>query len=106
MKSSETFLLFVYVPESHAGAVRAAIGEAGAGRLGDYEHCSFSAKGTGRFRPTDKANPFIGNSGTLEEVTEEKIEVICSKECLELVLEVIRKAHPYEEVPMGVFPLL
>ena len=43
--------LVIYVPTDAAPAVRQAIGEAGAGRLGNYSHCSFSLDGTGRFTP-------------------------------------------------------
>jgi len=41
----------VNVQTDHADAVRTAMGEAGAGRLGNYQYFSFSIKGTGRFIP-------------------------------------------------------
>ena len=43
--------------------VRAALAEAGAGRIGDYDHASFSTPGQGRFRPLEGANPTIGAVG-------------------------------------------
>ena len=71
--------IVVYVPETEADAVRAAMGEAGAGRLGNYSFCSFSVKGTGRFRPEAGAAPAVGAVGKLEEVAEERIEVVCER---------------------------
>ena len=43
--------IVVFAPETHADAVREAMGKAGAGKMGNYSFCSFSAKGIGRFKP-------------------------------------------------------
>ena len=51
--------IVIYVPVSHAGAVRRTLGECGAGHIGNYDYCSFSQKGTGRFRPGEGTNPHI-----------------------------------------------
>ena len=51
------------------------LADAGAGRIGDYDHASFSAPGTGRFRPLEGANPAIGAVGQVESVAEERVEV-------------------------------
>lgn len=56
----------VFVPETHANAVREAMGKAGAGASGNYNFCSFSIKGIGRFKPLEGANPAIGEVGKLE----------------------------------------
>jgi len=103
--STENAKLVVTVPESHADVVREAIGEAGAGKVGNYGFCSFSSKGTGRFKPEDGATPAIGQVGTLEAVAEERIEVTCSREILGEVIEAIKKVHPYEEVAIDIYPL-
>lgn len=97
--------LVVTVPESHADIVREAIGKAGAGRVGNYSFCSFSSKGTGRFLPLDGANPAIGSIGTLESVSEERIEVNCDQELLTDVVAAIRSVHPYEEPVIDVYAL-
>lgn len=68
--------LVVYVPETHAAAVREAIGSAGAGHIGNYSHCTFNSRGIGTFLPQEGANPFIGEKGTLEQVEEVRIETI------------------------------
>ncbi|MBI2743511.1 MAG: hypothetical protein HYX48_06310 [Chlamydiales bacterium] len=93
------------VPETHAGAVREAMGRAGAGKVGNYSFCSFSVKGVGRFMPSKGSNPFIGKEGVMEEVAEERIEAICSRSILEHVLEEIKKAHPYEETVIDIYPV-
>jgi hypothetical protein len=97
--------LVVFVPESHTDIVREAMGAAGAGHIGNYSHCTFSSKGVGRFKPEQGANPHIGEVGKLEEVVEERIETICSREQLAEVIAAIKKVHPYEEVAMDVYPL-
>lgn len=99
------YKLVIFVPESHTDIVREAMGKAGAGKIGNYDFCTFSTKGIGRFKPNDKANPHIGESGKLEEVVEERIETVCSKELLPKVLEAIKKVHPYEEIAYDVYPL-
>jgi hypothetical protein len=45
------YKIVVFSPESHADILREAMGAAGAGKIGNYCHCTFSIKGTGRFRP-------------------------------------------------------
>lgn len=95
----------VAVPSTHAKAVRKAAGGAGAGRLGNYSHASFSVKGTGRFLPKEGANPTIGIVGQMEEVGEERIEWTCTWENASTVIAAIRSAHPYEEPVIDVYPL-
>ena len=64
--------LVIFVPLSHADAVRQALGEAGAGKIGNYDFCSFSSRGTGRFRGNEKTNPAIGEAGKYEAAEQEK----------------------------------
>ncbi|MFH0851635.1 MAG: hypothetical protein V1876_02700 [Candidatus Peregrinibacteria bacterium] len=89
--------LIVYVPVGAANSVRDAMASAGAGRIGKYDSCSFSSRGTGRFRPLKGANPAIGDIGSLEEVEEERIEAVVKAEDLKNVLKAITDVHPYEE---------
>jgi len=97
--------IVVYVPLTHAHAVRDAIGKAGGGRLGNYSHCSFSTRGIGRFRPEAGAHPAIGKVGHLEAVDEERIEVTCDSALVREVLAAISRAHPYEEPALDVWAL-
>lgn len=103
---SKNVKVVVFVPESHAGRVRLAMGEAGAGRIGNYTHCSFSTKGIGRFRGEKGAKPTVGKAGRIEEVPEERIEMVCDRRLLKKVISAIKEVHPYEEVPIYVYPLI
>lgn len=97
--------LVVYVPETHAAAVREAIGNAGAGHIGNYSHCTFNSRGIGTFLPEEGANPFIGKKGELEEVEEVRVETIFPASLQKKVIAAMLKAHPYEEIAYDVYPL-
>ena len=98
----ELATLTVYVDAEHADRVRSALAQAGAGAIGDYDTCSFSSPGTGRFRPLPGSDPFIGTSpgevdgAVLEEVDEVRIEVVVPRERRAAVLAALLRAHPYE----------
>lgn len=98
--------IIVTVPLTHSDILRKAIGEAGAGSLGDYDYCSFSCRGIGRFRANSKAKPFIGKANEIEEVEEERIEVICERRNAKNVIKAIRETHPYEEPAIDIYPLI
>jgi len=102
----EKLKIVVFVPLTHAEKVREVIGKAGGGILGNYYYCSFSSKGTGRFKPNKKANPHIGKANILEKVEEEKIEFICSRNKAKLIIKEIKKVHPYEELALDIYPLI
>ncbi|PWB38339.1 MAG: hypothetical protein C3F02_04500 [Parcubacteria group bacterium] len=105
MSQSNNVKIVVFVPESHTDIVREAIGKAGAGKIGNYTHCSFSSKGIGRFEPEHGAHPAIGEVGRLESVYEERIEFVCDRNLIKDVLTAIKKVHPYEEVALDIYPL-
>ena len=88
----------LYVPESHLAAVKTAMFEAGAGRVGNYDCCAWQTRGEGQFRPLDGSSPFLGNQGQIETVIEHKLEMVCEEQCLEAVIAALKRAHPYEEV--------
>ncbi|MEJ0053417.1 MAG: hypothetical protein WDN10_01665 [bacterium] len=88
-----------------ADTVRQAMGEAGAGKIGNYAFCSFSTKGVGRFVPQEGASPAIGEAGKPEEVEEERIEVNCEDELVEKVIAAIKRVHPYEEPVIDIYVL-
>jgi hypothetical protein len=97
--------LVIYVPTEAAYAVRQAIGDAGAGRLGKYSHCSFSFDGTGRFTPLPGANPAIGVVNTPEEVPETRIEAVYPRSRRDAVVAAALAAHPYETPAFMTFPV-
>lgn len=100
------YKIITFVPLKDADRVRQAMGDAGAGVLGNYHHASFSSRGVGRFIPAEGAHPAVGEVGQLTEVEEEKIEVICEKEKVKAVVAAIKKNHPYEEVPLEIYQLV
>ncbi len=102
---SNNVKIVIFVPESHAETVRDAMGKVGAGKIGNYSFCTFSSRGTGRFKPEQGANPTIGEVGKLEAVEEERIEVVCERTILQDVISAIKAVHPYEEVALDVYPL-
>ena len=98
--------IIVYVPKSHTDIVRQAMGDAGAGKIGLYSHCSSSVDSIGRYIPQEGANPTIGKVGQFEEVQEERIETVCERSKAKEVISAIRKVHPYEEVAFDIYPLI
>ena len=95
----------VFVPGADADAVRRALAEAGAGRIGRYDSASFTSPGEGRFRPLDGATPAIGSVGELELVDEVRVEVVSPRDHRENVLAAMLAAHPYEEPAYDVVEL-
>ena len=98
--------IVVFVPKSHTDIVRKAMGDAGAGKIGNYSHCSYSVDGVGRFLPLQGANPTIGEVGKPEEVQEERVECVCDRDQAKDVIGAMRKVHPYEEVAFDIYPLI
>ncbi|WP_369813704.1 Nif3-like dinuclear metal center hexameric protein [Thermoactinomyces sp. DSM 45892] len=97
--------LVVFVPESHVGEVEHALGEAGAGWIGNYSHCSFQTTGTGTFLPHSDTNPYVGEQGVLERVAEVRLETILPESKQQMILSAMRKAHPYEEIAYDLYTL-
>lgn len=99
------FKLVVFVPETHAEIVRNSLGDAGAGWIGNYSHCTFNTHGIGTFLPRQGTNPFIGKKGVLQKVKEVRIETIIKEKYLNRVVNEMLKVHPYEEVAYDIYPL-
>ena len=98
--------IIVTIPLENVEEVRNTICEAGAGVIGNYTHCSMSTKCVGTFKPTDEANPYIGEKNNLEFVDEEKLEVVCDVKKVKEVISMLRKVHPYEEPAIDIIPLI
>ena len=95
-RMEEFVKLEFYVPETHINEIKNAIFTAGAGKIGNYDCCCWETSGTGQFRPCSGSNPFIGEEGKIESVLEIKVEMICKKELIAKVIEVLKETHPYE----------
>jgi dinuclear metal center YbgI/SA1388 family protein len=97
--------LVVFVPEGNSEQLREALGNAGAGAIGNYSHCSYTGTGEGRFLPGENTNPHIGEQGKLEAVKEVRIETIYPQSMEKKVIQAMIKAHPYEEVAYDIYAL-
>jgi len=100
------YKLVVFVPHEALDAVRDAVFEAGAGRIGDYTRCSWYAEGTGTFLGGDASAPVIGERGREERVPELRLETILPAERLDEVVAALRRAHPYEEPAFDLYQVL
>lgn len=98
MGKAPAFKLVVFVPTADTEKVAAAMWEAGAGKIGNYDEASFRSEGTGTFRPLPGAHPAIGTVGALERVPETRLEAIVPESKVRGVLQAMKQAHPYEEV--------
>ena len=97
--------LVTFVPLDEAELVRQAVTAAGAGRIGDYDSCTFTTTGEGRFRPLAGANPTIGRIGDVEVVAEARVESVYPRARRTEVVEAMLAAHPYEEPAYDVLEL-
>ena len=93
----EAFKIVTFAPETAIGAIRTALGRAGAGGIGAYEQCSFSHPGTGTFEARRGAKPAVGAAHAFNAVAEVRLEMICSAASLPGACAALRASHPYEE---------
>jgi len=91
------YKLGFYVPASHLEEVKSALFAAGAGRIGNYDHCSWQVLGQGQFRPLPGSDPYLGQPGEVEQVDEYRVEMVCAAQCVKAAVVAMRDAHPYEE---------
>ena len=97
--------LYTFVPVAHAEAVRSAIFLAGGGHIGNYSECSFNAPGTGTFKASGGANPFVGEIDKRNEEAEIKIEVIFPAWLEMSMITALKQNHPYEVVAFDIVSL-
>jgi len=98
--------LVVFVPPEALDAVRDALFDAGAGRIGGYERCSWYTEGTGTFLGGEETSPTVGEPGREERVPELRLETVFPAAQHERVVAALRAAHPYEEPAFDVYELL
>lgn len=97
--------LVTFVPSAHADAVRTALAAAGAGRIGDYDECSFAVPGEGRFRPLPGAQPTAGAVGERAIVAEERVETVLPRARRTAVVRALLASHPYDEPAFDLYEL-
>lgn len=88
--------LVAYVPSDYLEKVRESLFNAGAGKIGGYDECSFNSAGEGTFRAGDNTNAFVGEKGKRHFEPEQKLEVIYSIDRQRAILTALSKNHPYE----------
>ena len=98
--------LVVFVPREALDPVREAVFAAGAGRIGEYERCSWYTEGTGTFFAAEAAHPSVGERGREERVPELRLETVFPEDRQNEVIAALRLAHPYEEPAFDIYPLL
>jgi hypothetical protein len=98
--------LVVFVPREALDIVRNALFAAGAGRIGNYERCSWYTEGTGTFLAGEDTAPTVGQRGHEERVSELRLETVYPVECEDKVIRALREAHPYEEPAFDLYPLV
>jgi len=94
------------VPEDALDATRDAVFDAGGGRIGEYERCSWYAAGTGTFFGGEETNPATGERGREEQVPELRVETVVPEGRLQAAVAALRLAHPYEEPAYDVYPVM
>ena len=98
--------LVVFVPAEALDVVRDAVFAAGAGRIGDYERCSWYTEGTGTFFGGEGTDPAIGRVGVEERVAELRLETVFPADRHDDIVSALRAAHPYEEPAFDVYELV
>lgn len=93
----------VFIPEENVEQIISAVGEIGAGVIGNYSYCSFRSEGTGTFLPDKDASPHTGRVGELNQERESRLEVLVAPDILNRVIEIMIDVHPYEEVAYDVY---
>jgi dinuclear metal center YbgI/SA1388 family protein len=102
-RAGESVKFVVYVPESAADLVAAAMFEAGAGDIGNYTSCSFRSPGTGTFIGGVGSAPAIGEPGISTTVDEVRLEMVGPSRLRDRVTAALVRAHPYEEPAFDVY---
>lgn len=97
--------IVTYCPINKAEMVKQALFSAGAGKIGNYENCSFTTEGLGTYKANDNAKPYLGEVGKIHTEKEIKIEVIYPAYIEPAILTALMMAHPYEEVAYDIIPL-
>jgi hypothetical protein len=104
--TARRYKLVWFAPEEALEATRAAVFGAGAGRIGDYERCSWYTPGTGTFLGGEGTDPAVGEAGREERAPELRIKTVVPAEAVSGVVAALREAHPYEEVAYDLYPLV
>lgn len=102
---NQAYKMVVFVPDTHADALRRALSDTGAGIIGNYDMCSFNVNGIGTFLGNDSTSPAVGKADQLEKANEVRLEMVCPKTALPQVITAINTHHPYEKPAWDIYKL-
>lgn len=106
-KHTQTFAkLSVFVPSTHTQLIIDELDKLHLRIFGNYESCSFTTPGTGRFKPLSGSYPFVGKQQELCAVAEDKVEFLLDKKCVDKVVTALKSVHPYEQMAYEVQDVL
>ena len=104
-KSNTLRKLVSFCPVANCKEVRAAMFNAGGGKLGNYAECSFNIEGYGTFKALPGADPHVGEIGEMHREEEQRIEIMYPREREKAIIKAMLDAHPYEEVAYDIYDL-
>ncbi|MBT3310610.1 MAG: Nif3-like dinuclear metal center hexameric protein [Desulfobacterales bacterium] len=102
----ELYKLVVFVPVESEQKVLNALFETKAGKIGEYSCCSFINKGRGTFKPGVSSKPYKGRKEEKNFVDEVRVETVVRKKDIHIVVDHIRKSHPYETMAYDIYPVI
>ena len=90
------YKLTTYIPTDYLEPVKQALFAAGAGQIGNYQHCCWQILGRGQFMPLAGNHAFIGTTNELEQVEEWRVEMVVEADKIAKVVQALKQSHPYE----------
>ena len=95
--ADEARKIITFAPAANVPDLLDAMAAAGAGRIGNYTHCSFRSDGVGSFLAEEETDPFVGEKGIINQENETRFEMIAPVHRLDAVIAALVTEHPYEE---------
>ena len=106
MINVSTYKIVTFVATNHLDELVDALREEYVNRIGEYANCMSWAPVSSTWTPLEGAKPFIGKPGEVVVEDEYRLEMLCAQKDLRRVVEAIRRAHPYEEPEIDIYPLI
>ena len=97
--------LVTYTTPDNAEKLRNSLFDSGAGRIGNYDNCSFNSDGFSTYKGNENSNPVVGKKGELTQTNEIKIEVTFEKHLQSKILKALFTNHVYEEVAYEIYDI-
>lgn len=103
VKGRDQIKIVTFAPEEVVDDLVGSLAAAGAGRIGNYDACSYRVAGFGSFLPGEGAEPAVGAAGQLNVEPEIRIEMLAPRRREEAVIAALVAAHPYEEPAFDIY---